>query len=157
VLRRLRLILGGQHESGLIDHGIVESFSRENGDEWAQLTLDGGEVTASELDERRRRAATLSEAQAEILRFMVTGRLGWIRSSEAGVILHAHRRARLDRRDCGSDSRIYHTGKGVFRYSLNLGCCEQASSDGTMAMRRLAERGLVERIEPGTWVLKEDV
>lgn len=96
-----------------------------------QLTLDGGEVPYP-----IPRSRPLSPAQREILKWVRAK--GSIRSSEAGVAVHA-----------------VHDGYYCGRLSppSALGCCEFASSAGSAACKRLSARGLLRRERFGLWVL----
>lgn len=99
-----------------------------------QLTLDGRSVPHSQVVRHRR---PLTDVQQDILRRAVLNRKGWIRSVEAGNIVHAHRPRH-------GTSPNYQAGK-------SLGCCKYAASDGSEACKRLAARGLLSRIERGVW------
>jgi hypothetical protein len=93
-----------------------------------QLTLDGGAVPYA----RARRQRRLTSAQRDIL---VTAQLqGHIRSVEAGKLIHHHRG------ECRA---------GAPQRKDALGCCFYCATDGSMACRRLAERGLLARDESG--------
>ena len=84
--------------------------------------------------------APLSRTQREIL--AKVREQGSITSTAAGVILHARRK------HCGT------MGQRATDWSpgeRSLACCAYAASDGSMACRRLAERGLLVRAFPG-WV-----
>lgn len=107
-----------------------------------QLTLDGREV---EHPPPTFHAGPLSGVQKEIMRALAVR--GWISSTAAGVIAHAHREERLHR------SFIAHVQRWGLRGD---GCCRWAATDGGAVMKRLAERGLVERYERGVWVLREE-
>lgn len=72
-----------------------------------------------------RRPRPLSDRQREVLRFMQTN--GDVRPVQIGMLMHAGR----------STTRLH-----LDRY---------ASSDGSDALRRLAKRGLVERVHRGVW------
>lgn len=107
-----------------------------------QLTIDGGEV---EHPAPATRTGPLSPVQVEILRHL--GIHGWISSTSAGVMAHAHREERRGR------SFVRH----VQTYGLRGdGCCRYAASDGGDVMKRLAARGLVERYERGVWFPRHD-
>lgn len=107
-----------------------------------QLTIDGREV---EHPAPRSHAGPLSPVQVEILRRMATH--GWISSTNAGVIAHAHREERKGR------DFVRHVQLHGLRGD---GCCRWAASDGGDVMKRLAARGLVERYERGVWFLRHD-
>lgn len=95
-----------------------------------QLTFDGREVSV---------AATvpghLSPAQRAILRAArITG--GQITTSQAGKIMHAGRE------------------DGFAHVQASYGqprCCDYCSSDGSDALKRLRDRGLVRRVSRGLW------
>jgi hypothetical protein len=112
-----------------------------------QLTLDGDEVPWRYAD---RASHGFSAAQTLILRHL--GLEGRIRSVEAGRIMHA---VRQDRKDypggnaCGFGKRSYRSDQGE-------GCCGYASTDGSAAMKRLLDRGIVRRISRGLYVLASD-
>lgn len=93
-----------------------------------QLDIYGGETEHVEVSSQR---STFSAAQREILRFM--GNYGAITSTQAGVIVHAHREG------------------GCYR--CRRGTCPWVSSDGSDAMRRLRDRGFVKRHHRGLWVM----
>jgi len=107
-----------------------------------QLTLDGREV--------RHPAPTgphLGSAQREILRHL--GLFGSITSTQAGTIVHEQRRARRGYSGCGfgvKDDNAHSSYGGS-------GCCRYAVSDGTDVMKRLRERGFVEK-HFGLWFSK---
>jgi hypothetical protein len=90
-----------------------------------QLTIDGRE----EPERVASRHGPLTAAQLEILR--VLAEHGRIRSTEAGRIVHAHRRPPCER--------------------CQRGRCGFTSPDGSAALKRLQERGLVHRIAAGLW------
>jgi hypothetical protein len=113
-----------------------------------QLTLDGTEVPYEQVVRGPVHARPLTEAQKDILRYAVLNRGGWIRSAEAGRILHAHRRENRNQFEC---SRDYY-GSPVMPDGTGLGCCKHAASDGSEACKRLARRGLLRRSERGVWV-----
>jgi hypothetical protein len=108
-----------------------------------QLQLDGGEVTT----ERARatssggRGGGLSYAQRSILR--VIQEQGYIRPVEAGVIVHQLRNDSCSRklREPSATGDRYKGG--------GLSCCAFASTDGSSALKRLAKRGLVKRLQGG--------
>lgn len=109
-----------------------------------QLTIGGGEVPYSVA--ARSRSAPLTEAQEDILRWI---RLhGWISSTQAGVLVHAHGFPRDPWAD-GPDGT-----PGVERWRAERR--RFAASDGLEALRRLSIRGYVVRVEPGVWWLRED-
>jgi len=96
-----------------------------------QLRIDGREVDHDRVVAQQ---APLTAAQGAIIGHIRDH--GSIRSVEAGVIVHLHRD-----RPCtlagGSRADAYR-GTGI-------ACCAYAGTDGLEAMKRLAERGLVER------------
>jgi hypothetical protein len=97
-----------------------------------QLTIDGRE------EAHPPRLAGLTERQREVLRF-IRGR-SEVRPIEVGLVLHAGRE-----RPC----RQAQQAPG---HSPRSGaCCAYTSSDGSAALRRLAARGLVERVAHGRW------
>lgn len=100
-----------------------------------QLTFDGEEVPYEQTVMGPARQRPLTPVQEDILRYAVLNRKGWIRSVEAGNILHAHR----------------HNGRGCQSLSTGIGCCKYASTDGSEACQRLAKRGLLVRTERGVW------
>lgn len=69
------------------------------------------------------------------------GDAGGIRSVEAGVIVHAHRRTG-GRIGCNIAWQIGYGG---------IGCCRYAAADGLSILRRLEKRGLVGRTERVGW------
>lgn len=86
----------------------------------------------------------LTNTQFAILRHVAEH--GSIRSVEAGVILHRARGTYPNgNQRCGSGA------KGSYQAS-GIGCCAYASADGSMALRRLRDRGLLVRIDKGRWV-----
>ncbi|HZV74643.1 MAG TPA: hypothetical protein VFF79_13070 [Conexibacter sp.] len=99
-----------------------------------QLAIDGSEVPMA-----RVRPARVTPAQREILRALRM--LGELRSWQAGRILHAHRE-----HGCRQQESASHRGGAET-------CCGYCSSDGGAAMKRLARRGVVERVERGRWRL----
>lgn len=104
-----------------------------------QLTMDGREV--------RHPAPTgphLGSAQREVLRHL--GLFGSITSTQAGVIVHEQRTARQGYSGCGHGAKDHGTYTG-------LGCCRYAVSDGTEVMKRLRDRGFVEK-HFGLWFSK---
>ena len=111
-----------------------------------QLTLDGSEVEHRNVS-RPAAAVPLSDAQVEILKWIAL--YGWISSTQAGVILHAHAcdqwfaaHPQYDH----PESRARYLGRRR----------PYAASDGGEALKRLAGRGLVGRVEPGAWRRAED-
>lgn len=94
----------------------------------AQLDVFGGETVHEEVVSQRHR---YTDAQREILRFIQN--YAAITSTQAGVIVHAHREG-----GC---------------YSCRRGTCPWVSSDGSDAMKRLRKRGLVKRHHRGVWVM----
>lgn len=110
-----------------------------------QLDLVGGEVSTEEANRTStaRRGGQLSFAQRAILR--VIREDGSIRAVEAGVIIHQHRGGRC----CGF-------GAGADRYKGGgKACCGYAATDGSSALKRLRDRGLVERADDGSWTGKQ--
>ena len=98
----------------------------------AQLTLDGGAVPHPPPGPYR-----FTVAQREIV--LVARALGAIRSSQAGRVMHTHRRE---------------SGRGYCGTRLpegSLGCCEYAASDGLPACRRLEARGVLRHAGRGRW------
>lgn len=93
-----------------------------------QLDIHGGEHEHVAVVAKRHQ---YSGAQREILRFI--GNYGAITSTQAGVIVHAHREGGCHR--------------------CRKGTCPWLSSDGCDAMRRLRKRGLVKRHHRGLWVM----
>lgn len=91
-----------------------------------QLDVFGGETEHQDVNAKRH---YFTPAQREILRFIQN--YGAITSTQAGVIVHAHRE-----NGC---------------YSCRRGTCRWVSSDGTDAMTRLRNRGLVKRHHRGLW------
>jgi hypothetical protein len=100
-----------------------------------QLTIDGRVVPHPAAPG----PAPLSSAQKAILRQL--GEQGYIRSVEAGLIVHECRSQYLHAVDIGPD---------VADAYLRV-CRQYASSDGNDALKRLANRGLVRRVAPGRW------
>jgi hypothetical protein len=98
----------------------------------SQLGLDGTETMLP-----LRLGRPLTERQRELVAYMRAH--GVVSPTELGVLMHQGRETPcvvlLD-----------------FR-RMPVGCCEHASSDGGDALRRLARRGLVERIARGRWQL----
>lgn len=85
----------------------------------------------------------LTRTQFAILRHVAEH--GAIRSVEAGVILHRARGTYPNgRQRCGFGAK-----GGV--QAGGIGCCAYASADGSMALRRLRERGLLVR-DGKVWV-----
>lgn len=113
-----------------------------------QLTIDGDERPLSEVSVAP--AAELSRGQAEILHWM-RYHGGCISPTRAGVILHRLREPPTGARGVGWEPCSLRDSIG-FRFGE--GCCRYAASSGNDAMKRLARRGLVERISRGTWVLR---
>ena len=102
-----------------------------------QLTLDGRAEPYPGLARARR--LPLTHGQLDVIAYL---RLhGTIRPGQAGTIVHLHRVS--DRRFCQPPT------KG------RITCCEYASSDGVEALKRLASRGLVEKVSDGLYVLNE--
>lgn len=93
-----------------------------------QLDLHGGETPHDAVIAKRHQ---YSGAQREILRFIQN--YGAITSTQAGVVVHAHREG------------------GCYR--CRSGTCRWLSSDGSDAMKRLRDRGLVKRHHRGLWVM----
>lgn len=110
-----------------------------------QLRIGGGEVST---EQARRtssagRGGALSHAQRAILRVIEEN--GSIRAVEAGVIIHAHRnRGCWRKKNEPSATGDRHKGGGK-------GCCAFASTDGSMALKRLRDRGLVEQRADRAW------
>lgn len=106
-----------------------------------QLTIDGREVPHSVVAlAARNPPRKLTPVQREIL--VVLRDRGYVRTVEAGVILHEMRA------ECGHGARSHgFTGRGI-------GCCPYAGPDGLAAMNRLMRRGLVYRDDarPGRWL-----
>lgn len=94
-----------------------------------QLTIDGGEVPYAYASATRRQRP-LTPLQADIL--ALARMQGQVRSVEAGKLVHVHR---------GRCSRVVPTRKGA------IGCCQYGAIDGSMACRRLMNRGLLHRDE----------
>ena len=90
-----------------------------------QLTIYGDEVPMG-----MRAPAALSRAQRDILRTLAN--FGILSSTAAGRILHAHREDGCD----------------ACRHNQD---CKYASSDGSDALKRLMNRGLVRRVGRGRW------
>ncbi|MBA2742499.1 MAG: hypothetical protein H0U46_10860 [Actinobacteria bacterium] len=105
-----------------------------------QLTLDGREVQHPAPTGAR---PPLGPAQREVLRKLAFGSLT---TTQAGVIVHDIRRER-GRGSCGFGAK-----NGQSDYS-GLGCCRYASTDGSAVMKRLADRGYLER-HGGLWFAK---
>jgi hypothetical protein len=106
-----------------------------------QLQLGGGEVPTEQAQRSSSagRGAALSYAQRAILRKIEDQ--GSIRPVEAGVIVHAHRGTGC----CGF-------GAAADRYKGGgKACCGYASSDGSAALKRLRERGLVQQRQDRSW------
>jgi hypothetical protein len=97
-----------------------------------QLGLDGVETPYPPRTPRR-----LSDRQRELVAYI--GERELVTPTEVGVLMHQGRERRcvvlLD----------FRRGR--------VGCCRFASSDGCDALRRLAKRGLVERVSRGKWRL----
>jgi hypothetical protein len=91
-----------------------------------QLTIDAREEPPERVASRHR---PLTAAELEILRILAEH--GSIRSTEAGRIVHAHRQPPCER--------------------CQRGRCGFTSPDGSAALKRLQERGLVHRIAAGLW------
>jgi len=113
-----------------------------------QLRIDGGEVT-SEQAARTSRAGRggggLSYAQKAILRKIEEQ--GSIRAVEAGVIVHAHRgRGCWRKKNEPSATGDRYKGGGE-------SCCAFASTDGSSALKRLRERGIVRQREDRSYEL----
>lgn len=103
-----------------------------------QLTFGGGEV--EEPKSRAQITQPLSRVQFAVLNELHAK--GSIRSVEAGVIVH-----RTREKGCvtGQHTASFQGG--------GIGCCAYAAADGNEAMKRLMERGLVERaVERGRWI-----
>lgn len=98
-----------------------------------QLDLYGNEVA---LAIATRVPRSLSDSQRAILR-QVRAK-GYIRSVEAGMIIHA----------CRTGGRC---ANGPLRRSNAIGCCRYAASDGGAACKRMAERGLLAKLDRGLW------
>lgn len=101
----------------------------------AQLTFDGREVQHPLPSKQR--APRLSAAQREILAEL--GRRGELRSVDAGAIVH----------ECSRGAAIALAHGNLAGYLA--GRRRFASSDGLDALKRLAERGFVRRVERGVW------
>lgn len=97
-----------------------------------QLDIDGREVPLDQV-----RPARLSEGQREILRHLRVNEQ--ISSVEAGRILHLVRPQGCSFTGAKADN--WRGGRG--------GCCPYGASDGSAALRRMAERGLVRKLEGG--------
>lgn len=91
-----------------------------------QLTIDGREELAEHAASSQ---GPFTAAQIEILRLLADRQT--IRSIDAGRIVHAHREP-----PCARCER---------------GCCGFTSVDGSAALKRLQERGLVRRVAAGLW------
>jgi hypothetical protein len=101
-----------------------------------QLTVDGSEVPFS-VSRLVSRKTPLSHGQEEAVAFMRMHPC--VNPTQIGVIVHANR---------------LHGGcrlRGNARASER--CCEYATSDGVEMLKRLMNRGLVEKISKGTYVL----
>ena len=99
-----------------------------------QLGLDGSESTHPV-----RKVRPLSARQRELVAYM--RQHGDVSPTDVGVLMHQGRE-----RPC------------VIRLDFRRGrtsCCKFASSDGSDALRRLARRGIVERVKRGRWRLVE--
>jgi hypothetical protein len=109
-----------------------------------QLQIDGGEVStekARSTSHGGRGGGGLSFAQRAILR--VIREQGYIRPVEAGVIVHRERNDSCSRKaNQPSATGDRYRGGGV-------SCCAFASTDGSSALKRLAKRGLVKRLQGG--------
>jgi hypothetical protein len=93
-----------------------------------QLTLDGREVEYSQVLAERH---GFSDAQREIMRAI---RLqGFVTASEAGRIVHAARG------HCAGHARFPARRTGEM-------CCRYGPTDGSDALRRLRERGLISKL-----------
>jgi len=106
-----------------------------------QLTIDGGEVPSAQARNASTAGPGLSTAQQGILE--VIRRQGYIRPVEAGVIVHQLRNDSCSRklREPSATGDRYKGG--------GLSCCAFASTDGSSALKRLAKRGLVKRLQGG--------
>lgn len=98
--------------------------------------------SGSPLDQHpQRRPTRLNGTQTAMLRHVRDH--GSITSTEAGVILHQARG------HCGFGGKGgRHTGE-----SRSKACCVYASSDGSMALRRLRDRVVLIKGPAGSWVL----
>jgi hypothetical protein len=99
-----------------------------------QLTIDGGEVEYRHASSR----APLGPAQREVMRLLGFGSLT---STQAGSIVHGLRGS------CGFGA------KDTGREYRGAGCCRYAVTDGSAVMRRLYDRGFVEK-HSGLWFAK---
>jgi hypothetical protein len=106
-----------------------------------QLQLGGGEVPTAQARNSSSAGPGLSTAQHGILE--VIRRQGYIRPVEAGVIVHRLRNDSCSRKanePSATGDRYKGGGKS---------CCAFASTDGSSALKRLAKRGLVKRLQGG--------
>lgn len=97
-----------------------------------QLTIDGRE------EAHPPRVVGLTERQREVLRFVRAH--DDVRPIEVGTIIHAGRERPCPEPVLRPESQ-----------RRRPGCCQWASSDGAAALKRLAARGLVERVARGRW------
>lgn len=111
-----------------------------------QLTVFGGFELLRDAEGRRRR---LSRSQELVVRWMAT-HAGEIRSTRAGVIAHTQRRPDGCKGATASSAASRWTPGG-----RSHACCPWAATDGWALLRRLAERGIVEKVERGRWRLRE--
>lgn len=111
-----------------------------------QLTIEGGEVSSARARHTSSTAANpaFTEAQRTILARL--GEQGYIRSVEAGRIVHECRGTRC--------ARFGGERAGALREG-SLGCCAYASADGLAALKRLEARGLVTGDGAGRWTPPE--
>lgn len=116
-----------------------------------QLVIGGGEVPTEQARKNSqggRGGGGLSFAQREIL--AVIRLKGSIRAVEAGRIVHAHRHP-----PCLGQRRKPPSATGDRYKGGGKGCCAFASTDGSSALKRLGERGIIKQREDRAWVRAE--
>lgn len=111
-----------------------------------QLDVFGG-VTAAPVSGGRR--IGFSAAQRQILGVVIAE--GVITSTQAGVISHAHRHEHGRLVGCKGSTASSRASKWT-PGARSGACCCWAATDGGAVMKRLAKRGIVERVERG-WML----
>ena len=120
-----------------------------------QLTIEGEEV---EYRRASRGTVPLGRAQKEVMRRLGFGSLT---STQAGVIVHEERRfalAALRRVPIANISEWAGCGHGARDDEAKSeyggsGCCRYAATDGAAVMKRLYDRGFVEK-HAGLWFAK---
>lgn len=102
-----------------------------------QLRIDGGEDPTDMI------VGSLRPTSRAIIRHILEH--GSISAVEAGCLVHAGRRTWSHSTEGLAQYREYHPA--------SKGCCAYAASDGSDALRKLRDRGLVERTEDA-WIVR---